>query len=290
MYKMKSTFNLTYLFIVLIFGNNLYSQDFKKLKKEELINYINNRNSNIDSLNGKLIELRIQRDRLDGELEKMQINLIDSRISYETKIKELEVSLIESRNSYDSKLKELEVSLIESRNSYDSKLKELNFDLNSRLNAISRLEKSNIALTDSLKEISSFVLYSRDFLKPQVGGTYSIGCGEAGGILKIYPVSNDVLLFALQIQNGAPSYNSGEIQGKITLKGNVGHYKEEGCEFKFLFGTYWVIIDEIQDDCPFGAGVSAQGVYTKMNPEIPKTYNSEGEELYFKNLLRDFGL
>lgn len=266
---MKNIFNITCFLMVLISGNNLYSQDFKKMKKEELIIYINNRNSDIDTLNSKLIELGIQRDRLGEELKKLHINLIDTR------------------NSYETKLKELELSFNESRNSYDSKLKELNIDLNLRLNAISRLEKSNKALTDSIKEISSFVLNSKDFTNPRVGGTYSFGCGEAGGILKIFPVSDDVLLFALQIQNGPPSYNSGEIQGKIVLKGNVGHFKEEGCEFKFLFGTYWVIVDEVQDECPFGAGVSAGGAYRKINPEIPSTYNSEGEDLYFKDLLMD---
>lgn len=251
---MKSIFNLTYLFIVFIFGNNLYSQDLKKLKKEELINYINNRNSNIDSLNAKLIELGIQRDRLDGELKKLQINFIDSR------------------------------------NAYESQLKELDFDLVLRLNRISRLEESIQTYRDSLKEIRPYIFYPSDLSKPQFGGTYSIGCGEAGRILKIYPVSNVVLLFALDMFTGPPSYNQGQAWGKIMLNGNIGHYIEGDCEIKFLFGPYWVIVDVIRDNCAYGGRLAPDGAYPKIDFAIPNKYNDGGAERDFKDLWFDLNL
>jgi len=125
-----------------------------------------------------------------------------------------------------------------------------------------------------------------------VGGTYSFGSDDNApfGSLMVYPLDEHSALFFLSLCRGAPSYNTGELNGKMTIKGNavIYDYSDEysNCKLKFEFSPDSVKIttDEKRNECGFGFGVDADNTYKLTNKAIPEYYiNMQGDTVRFKN-------
>lgn len=125
-----------------------------------------------------------------------------------------------------------------------------------------------------------------------IAGTYSFGDdGEEGavGSVLIYPVNENSALFFLDVNRGAPSYNSGQLFGEMKIEDNIGAYVDPdlNCLLKFEFGTNQLIVSygEGQNDCGFGNGVYAGNTYSHTDKSVPTHFtNGEGEEIQFQVL------
>ncbi|RZK38988.1 MAG: hypothetical protein EOO90_20360 [Pedobacter sp.] len=125
------------------------------------------------------------------------------------------------------------------------------------------------------------------------GGTYSFGTNiekEAVGTIKIYPLTSDTALFFLDVNRGAPSYNMGQLYGKMSIKDNIGSYppaiadQSTECVLQFTFEEGAVKVTTMGvGDCGFGANVKADQTYKLSDATIPKFYISgEGDTVLFK--------
>jgi hypothetical protein len=127
-------------------------------------------------------------------------------------------------------------------------------------------------------------------------GFYSYGKDiEKGRVssIDIYPETDSTILFYLDLNRGAPSYNIGNLYGKVKIINNNGiFYKKtsdnpEGCMFKLTFLKNTLIAKTLEEkhDCPFGYGVYADGTFKKFSSKAPKYFISqEGDTTYFKKV------
>ena len=106
------------------------------------------------------------------------------------------------------------------------------------------------------------------------GSWYWNGPAQSGGYLRTIQVK-DKLQFQLEVQRGAPSYNSGFIEGEFALQGAQGVFRPEAlpdCEIAFDFRKSMVVLSTAagKNECGFGYGVSADGSYYLRNRKRPK--------------------
>lgn len=107
------------------------------------------------------------------------------------------------------------------------------------------------------------------------GSWEQLGQNESGLWLDTEQNKNTVK-FQLEVSKGAPSYNSGWIQGEVELKNNVGHFRKSMgsglCEISFHFKTKSVELKQSGDysGCGFGYSVFAIGVLKRTSHKQPK--------------------
>jgi hypothetical protein len=88
--------------------------------------------------------------------------------------------------------------------------------------------------------------------------------------------NKNIVKFQLEVSRGAPSYNSGWIQGEVELKNNVGRFTrttDSGlCEISFHFQAKRVELKQEGDysGCGFGHNVFAIGVLKRTSHKQPK--------------------
>jgi hypothetical protein len=87
--------------------------------------------------------------------------------------------------------------------------------------------------------------------------------------------AGDKVRFQLELARGAPSYNSGWLEGEIKLAGTTGVFRsnENGaCEIAFEFAPTFVQIKEApeQNACGFGFNVHADGKLRRKSVRPPK--------------------
>jgi hypothetical protein len=105
------------------------------------------------------------------------------------------------------------------------------------------------------------------------------GPSESGMWLKTLETDRKVR-FQLEMTRGAPSYNSGWIEGEFNLNGTSGVFRssEHGdCEIAFKFMRSSVRIEEAEDkqQCGFGYNVYAVGTLARKSRSTPKFSNSD---------------
>jgi hypothetical protein len=118
-------------------------------------------------------------------------------------------------------------------------------------------------------------------LSGSITGTYTFGdqeSAEGGGYLAIKKQKGDSLKFELDINIGAPNYNSGTATGVMKLENNVAIFKtteyseEEPCSITFTFNSDNSILIEQNAvssfSCGFGNNVFANGLYTKQKDTV----------------------
>lgn len=144
--------------------------------------------------------------------------------------------------------------------------------------------------TNALKTIDSSV-ETEPKISVNIGGTYSFGKNieqEPVGTLFVYPKTSQFALFFLDISTGAPSYNSGQLFGAMTIKENIGTYESEDkqCRLKFKFQGREVKILSARTDefCGFGNGVIAENTYTLKDKSKPKYFIDGPDTIYFEGL------
>lgn len=134
----------------------------------------------------------------------------------------------------------------------------------------------------------------------QYGGVYTFGDdnpeGPTGEVY-IYPENDSTALFYLFKSRGAPSYNMGSIDGRITVHNGKAtfrkqyEYFENECILHFEFGkdSLTVIEDENNCDCGFGYGVYINNTFKRTSSEIPQYYTTmTNEKVYFARQQADY--
>lgn len=132
-------------------------------------------------------------------------------------------------------------------------------------------------------------------LASQYGGFYTMGDTlkeKAYGEVSVYPENDSTALFYLYVNKGEPSYNSGEVAGRITIRDGKAvfrkrlAYAESDCVLNFLFDGDNLTVTEGEGDCDcsFGHGVGVNHTFTRANAEIPQCYTTLGNgTIYFKD-------
>ncbi len=132
-----------------------------------------------------------------------------------------------------------------------------------------------------------------------IAGTYSFGNDiEKGpvGSVKIFPIANDSVIFFLDVNLGTPSYNSGQLLGKMAINDSIANYQSKAgdnmmnCALSFHFSDGQVVIttDSSHNDCGFGGNVIADNTYKQTDKSVPAYYiNATGDTIQFKGLSVD---
>ncbi|RPD45237.1 hypothetical protein DNI29_17750 [Hymenobacter sediminis] len=114
---------------------------------------------------------------------------------------------------------------------------------------------------------------------------------QAGGTLLVYPETDSTVLLSLDVSNGPPSFNLGQLYRRAVVRGGVGRcsFKEDydslGCRLRLVFAPEQVVIETEQgyDECGFGHSVSADETYRRTSSAVPQQFvNAEGTKISFK--------
>jgi hypothetical protein len=151
---------------------------------------------------------------------------------------------------------------------------------------------SNITKTDTVVSNSSTDSATANNDKTDYAGVYEYGKDvekEPVGQLTLHKQTADTYLFYLDVNRGAPSYNSGAIYGSLTVKdgeatyNNQLDYGDKPCMLDFVFAGMAIKVTSGADiDCGFGNGVYADGDFTKTKTTAPDFFvNGEGTKIYF---------
>ena len=110
----------------------------------------------------------------------------------------------------------------------------------------------------------------------------------------MYPNSENTLLFYLELNRGAPSYNSGAIVGQMNIyspgKANFAMVKENDridCRMNFLFtkDSLYIRTNNNADNCGYGHAVYSEGDFKRIKKKVPDFFiDISGEETWFKDL------
>ena len=136
---------------------------------------------------------------------------------------------------------------------------------------------------------------SKKLLTEKYAGTYSYGDIKKSriGTIYIYPETDSSILFNIDLNRGAPSYNMGSEYGRIKIINGKGTYyikesgKEIGCKWNIQFIKNTIIIKtlENQDNCGYGYGVFTDGTFYQISKIISDYFeNQEGSKIYFKDI------
>jgi hypothetical protein len=131
-------------------------------------------------------------------------------------------------------------------------------------------------------------------LTAKYAGHYSFGSDlESGsmGNISIYPETDTTILFYVELNRGAPSYNSGTLYGRVAIRYGTGtfytesQYSDDGCKWIFDFTANNLTIRTIDDQyaCGFGHGVFIDGIFNKQATKaIDYFKDMEGTKIYFE--------
>jgi hypothetical protein len=110
-----------------------------------------------------------------------------------------------------------------------------------------------------------------------VTGTYEWHRGTgAGCMLAVARQGRDSIAFQLECNRGAPSYNSGFVDGVIPLRDGVAIFRTSEyrnlCELRIRFRGRMATVTQTGEDvdCGFGAWVSADGTYRRISRARPR--------------------
>lgn len=128
-------------------------------------------------------------------------------------------------------------------------------------------------------------------------GSYSFGSNAkkgSVGFLIVYPETDSTILIYFQGNRGAPSYNMGQLYGRLKIINGKGFYfssvqdSAKPCQFSCEFKSNQVLIKTLdnKDNCGFGYGVYIDGVYKRSTRNVPTYFEDEtGSRVYFKKTL-----
>jgi hypothetical protein len=138
--------------------------------------------------------------------------------------------------------------------------------------------------------ILSFVGYGQTKTRIQdtakYGGTFGYQKGGASGTILVYPETDTTVLFYIDINNGAPSYNMGSRYDRLRIINGKGTYEsqDKGCRWTLQFSKNTITIATVAEsyDCGFGNGVAADGIFEQTSKVIPQYFvTAEGTKYFF---------
>lgn len=138
------------------------------------------------------------------------------------------------------------------------------------------------------------IAYGQDV---EYAGTYTYGTTpDSGrtGVIYVYPNSDTTLLFYLELNRGAPSYNSGAIVGQMNIyrpgEADFSMIKENdliNCSMNLWFtnDSLFIRTNDKADDCGYGHAVYSRGDFKRTNKQKPEFFiDRSGEKTWFKEL------
>jgi len=130
----------------------------------------------------------------------------------------------------------------------------------------------------------------KSYFTTKYSGKYTYGEDiEKGrvGAVTLYAESDSTILFYMDLNRGASSYNMGSLYGRVTLKGDSGTFfkgvDSQTCKINFKFSKNKLNLVSFDDaSCEFGSGVYAQGEFRNNTKNTPISFvNAEGTEFIF---------
>jgi hypothetical protein len=130
-------------------------------------------------------------------------------------------------------------------------------------------------------------------LTSKYAGKYAYGRDiekERIGTIFIFPETDTTILFYIDLNRGAPSYNMGSLYGRVKILNSTGTLStsfdssSKGCKWTFHFSKDNLTITTIdgRDDCGFGFAVIADGVFKRTSNKIISSFEDmEGKKIYF---------
>ena len=128
-------------------------------------------------------------------------------------------------------------------------------------------------------------------------GTYSFGdneCENGCGRVLIHPESDSTALFYIDVNRGAPSYNSGALRGRIYKNSNdtyLFYSKEYGeCSLKITLNNNILSVstEDGKNECGFGYAVRADGNYILIDNFVQEYYTTgEDSKIYFESFYNE---
>ena len=125
-------------------------------------------------------------------------------------------------------------------------------------------------------------------------GFYSYGTDvEKGriGTIFIYSETDTTILFYINLNRGAPSYNMGSLYGRVKITGDSGmfyskfDYAAKGCKWTFRFTKNSLTIKTVDEeyDCGFGHAVFGDGEFKRKSKKSEDFFEDmEGKKIYFR--------
>src|SRR5258708_4774879 len=125
-------------------------------------------------------------------------------------------------------------------------------------------------------------------------GVYSFGTDiekSSVGTILIYPETDTTVLFYINLNRGAPSYNMGSLYERVRITNGEGKFytkfdfADKGCRWTFKFLKNSLLIKTVgdQDECGFGAYVFADGDFKQISDKTLEHFeNMEGRKVFFK--------
>jgi hypothetical protein len=134
---------------------------------------------------------------------------------------------------------------------------------------------------------------SKSVLTEKYSGVYSFGENvEKGsvGSVTVFAETDNTILFFIDVCRGAPSYNLGQLYGRLTIKNGKGIYfskydfDEKGCKWQVTIDRDTLTINTIDDcyECGFGGNVIADNKYIRKDSTRPEFFtDGHGNKIFF---------
>lgn len=138
------------------------------------------------------------------------------------------------------------------------------------------------------------VTKTNKWITSKFSGFYSYGkdLEDGVGAISIYAETDSTILFYIDLNRGAPSYNGGSLYGRVKMKKDSGtfynkfDFAENGCRWTFNFTKNSLTIKTIenQDHCGFGYSVYADGTFKKQSNKMKDYFEDRPDhKVYFRN-------
>jgi len=131
-------------------------------------------------------------------------------------------------------------------------------------------------------------------LTSKYAGIYGYGKDaekERVGSITLFPETDSTMLFYIDLNRGAPSYNMGSLYGRLKIKDSIGlfyraseYIRNEYCKWLFTFSKNKLVIKTIdgQYSCDFGYAVVGDGEFRKEGNSQPDFFiDPEEKTIYF---------
>jgi hypothetical protein len=134
---------------------------------------------------------------------------------------------------------------------------------------------------------------SKSVLTEKYSGKYSFGENvEKGpiGNVTVFAETDSTVLFFIDICRGAPSYNLGQLYGRLKIENGKGIYfskydfDEKGCKWEVTLDNDTLTIKTIDDcfECGFGGNVIADNKYIRKALTKPEYFtDGHGSKIFF---------
>ena len=137
-----------------------------------------------------------------------------------------------------------------------------------------------------------FAKTNRQLRTTKYAGVYKAKKGSIGSVT-VYRETDSTVLFYIDIYQGAPSYNQGQLYDRLKIKDGEGTYfstdsdctdEKKGCKWQMTIKKQILTIKTLENcyECGFGANVIGDNQYTLKNSKIPQFFiDGSNNKIFF---------